>query len=124
SVVSEIRTVDRDGDDLADHLYVGDLGGQIFRVDLNNKATTLGAFAKAPVRLLNLHKTDGKSPRFYDMPSFSIYNEKGSTFAVISIGSGNRSQPLQSYTTTTAGVEYDAIYNLYDKDVARKDLFT
>lgn len=123
SAVSEIRTVDRDGDDLADHLYMGDLGGQIFRVDLNNKATTLGTFAKAPVRLLNLHKADGKSPRFYDMPSFSIYNEKGLTFAVISIGSGNRSQPLQSYTTTTAGVEYDAIYNLYDKDVARKDLF-
>lgn len=124
SVVSEIRTVDRDGDDLADHLYVGDLGGQIFRVDLNNKATTLGAFAKAPVRLLNLHKIDGKSPRFYDMPSFSIYNEKGSTFAVISIGSGNRSQPLKNYTVDATGVEYDAIYNLYDKDVARKDLFT
>lgn len=124
SVVSEIRTVDRNGDDLADHLYFGDLGGQLFRVDLDNKAAALGAFAKAPVRLLNLHKGDGKSPRFYDMPSFSIYNEKGSIFAVVSIGSGNRSKPLQNYTTGTSGVEYDAIYNLYDKDVARKDLFS
>ena len=124
SVVSEIRTVDRDGDDLVDHLYFGDLSGQLFRIDLDNKAPALGAFSKAPVRLLNLHKADGKSPRFYDMPSFSIYNEKGSIFSVVSIGSGNRSQPLLNYTTGTAGVEYDAIYNLYDKDVARKDLFT
>lgn len=124
SVVSEIRTVDRNSDDLVDHLYFGDLGGQIFRVDLDNNAKTLDAFSKAPVRLLNLHKNDGKSARFYDMPSFSIYNEKGSIFAVLSLGSGNRSQPLQNYTVGTAGVEYDAIYNIYDKDVARKDLLS
>jgi len=123
SVVSEIRTVDRDGDDLIDHIYFGDLGGQVFRVDLNNKATKLGGFARTPVRLLNLNNAE-KSPRFYDMPSFSIYNEKGITFAVISIGSGNRSQPLQSYTVGTSGIVNDAIYNIYDKDVARKDLYT
>lgn len=126
SVVSEIRTVDRDGDDLVDHLYFGDLGGQVFRVDLNNKATTLGVFGKRVQRILDLNTetSSGKRPRFYDMPSFSIYNEKGTTFAVISIGSGNRSQPLQSYTVGTTGVSYDAVYNLYDKDVARKDLYT
>lgn len=126
SVVSEIRTVDRDGDDLVDHLYFGDLGGQVFRVDLNNKATTLGVFGKRVQRILDLNTetSSGKRPRFYDMPSFSIYNEKGKTFAVISIGSGNRSQPLQDYTVGTTGVRYDAIYNLYDKDVARKELYT
>lgn len=126
SVVSEIRTVDRDGDDLVDHLYFGDLGGQVFRVDLNNKATTLGAFGKRVQRILDLNTgtSSGRRPRFYDMPSFSIYNEKGSIFAVLSVGSGNRSQPLQNYTVGTAGVEYDAIYNIYDKDVARKDLLS
>src|SRR5690606_5501595 len=126
SVVSEIRTVDRDGDDLVDHLYFGDLGGQVFRVDLNNKATTLGVFGKRVQRILDLNTetSSGKRPRFYDMPSFSIYNEKGKTFAVISIGSSNRSQPLQDYTVGTTGVRYDAIYNLYDKDVAHKELYT
>lgn len=123
SVVGEIRTVDRDGDDLVDHLYFGDLGGQVFRIDLNNKATKLGGFARTPVRLLDLNNAE-KSPRFYDMPSFSIYNEKGDVFAVISVGSGNRSQPLQSYTEGATGIVNDAIYNIYDKDVARKDLYT
>lgn len=125
SVVSEIRTVDRDGDDLVDHLYFGDLGGQVFRVDLNNKAVTLGRFATRVQRIIDLNTdtTAGKRPRFYDAPSFSLYSEKGKTFAVVSIGSGNRSSPLQDYTTGTAGYDHDAIYNVYDKDVADKDLY-
>jgi Tfp pilus tip-associated adhesin PilY1 len=39
SIVSRISTLDRDADGLVDHLYFGDLGGQIFRVDLNNNQT-------------------------------------------------------------------------------------
>ncbi|MBK0064782.1 MULTISPECIES: pilus assembly protein PilY [unclassified Acinetobacter] len=124
SVVSEIRTVDRNGDDLIDHLYFGDLGGQLFRIDLDNNASSLTSFAKTPVRLLNLHENSGKSPRFYDMPGFSIYSNNGETFAVISIGSGNRSKPLVSYTTGAANTNNDAVYNIYDKDVAKKSLFT
>ena len=123
SVVSEIRAEDRNSDGLADHLYFGDLGGQLFRIDLDNTAKTLGAFAKAPRMLLNLNKTNGTSPRFYEMPAFSIYDKAGTTFAVISIGSGNRSNPLIDYTVGTTGQDYDAVYNIYDKDVTARDLF-
>lgn len=126
SVVSEIRTEDRDGDGLADHLYFGDLGGQLFRIDLDNKASSATSFAKAPRLLLNLHKasgTTGTSPRFYEMPAFSIYDYAGSTFAVVSIGSGNRSTPLKDYTVGTSGYDYDAVYNIYDKDVAARGLY-
>ena len=125
SVVSEIRTVDRDGDDLVDHLYFGDLGGQVFRVDLNNNAATLGAFGKRVQRILDLNtgSDDDKRPRFYDMPSFSLYSNSGSVFAVVSIGSGNRSSPLQEYTSGTAGYDNDTVYNIYDKDVADKGLY-
>lgn len=125
SVVSEIRTVDRDGDDLIDHLYFGDLGGQLFRIDLNNKAATIGDFAKRVQRIIDLNTAAAvdKRPRFYDMPAFSLYSENGSTFAVVSIGSGNRSSPLKDYATGTTGYDHDAIYNVYDKDVARKDLY-
>lgn len=119
SVVSEIRSVDRDGDDLIDHVYFGDLGGQIFRTDFNNNEKTIGSWAKAPVRIFNGHKATGKSPRFYDMPAFSLYSNNGSIFAVVSQGSGNRSTPLFA----DSSYDYDAIYNIYDKDVARKDLY-
>ena len=126
SVVSEIRTEDRDGDGLTDHLYFGDLGGQLFRIDLDNKASATSSFAKAPRLLLNLHQASGStgtSPRFYEMPSFSIYDYAGNTFAVISIGSGNRSMPLKDYTVGTTGYDYDAVFNIYDKDVAARNLY-
>ncbi|MFV5593248.1 pilus assembly protein [Acinetobacter junii] len=124
SVVSDIKTADRDNDGLVDHLYFGDLGGQVFRVDLNNNAKTIGEFSKRAIRILNLHQTNGTSPRFYAEPSFSTYKnaENGSLFAVISIASGNRSSPLKGYASGTSNRDYDAIYNIYDKDVARVDL--
>lgn len=125
SVVSEIKTADRDNDGLADHLYFGDLGGQVFRVDLDNKAATIGAFATRAVRLLNLHQTNGASPRFYEAPAFSTYKDpnSGELFAVISIGSGNRSLPLKTYAIGTAGRMNDALYNIYDKDVISRNLY-
>ncbi|MCH7394494.1 pilus assembly protein PilY [Acinetobacter dispersus] len=127
SVASEIRTEDRNGDGLADHLYFGDLGGQLFRIDIDNNALSTATFAKTARRLLNLHQTsgtNGTSPRFYEMPAFSIYDYAGQTFAVISIGSGNRSLPLKDYTVGTANYKYDALYNIYDLDVVRRDLYT
>ncbi|WP_151961564.1 pilus assembly protein [Acinetobacter bereziniae] len=123
SVVSEIRTEDRDNDGLADHLYFGDLGGQVFRIDLDNNSGSNSSLVKKSRLLLNLNSaTAGASPRFYEMPAFSTYKQAGQTFAVVSIGSGNRSAPLKEYTVGT-GYDYDAVYNIYDKDVVADNLF-
>lgn len=129
SVVSQINAVDRDNDGLVDHLFFGDLGGQAFRIDLNNKATTLASFSKRIVRLYNAHTTGGTSPRFYEMPSFSIHSGVDGLFGVVALSSGNRSSPLAGVhridgvdiTTATAN---DAVYVIYDNDVARSDLYT
>ncbi len=126
SVASQIRTIDRNNDGLTDHLYFGDLGGQVFRIDLNNFASTKTKFAKVQ-RILNKHKNDGTSPRFYDMPGFSIYDNqigKKETFAVVSIGSGNRSEPLAEYNLGATSFDYDGMFNIYDKDVAKNDLYS
>lgn len=128
SVVSQIRTIDRDSDGLTDHLYFGDLGGQVWRIDLNNQAgSETDLFARNPTLILNLNK--GKySPRFYETPAFSTYASDGQIFGLVSIGSGNRSKPLSEYThnTTTTGTDtnysYDGVFNIYDKDVARESL--
>ncbi|GAA5630481.1 hypothetical protein Acal02_01081 [Acinetobacter calcoaceticus] len=128
SVVSQINAVDRDNDGLVDHLFFGDLGGQAFRIDLNNKATTHADFSKRIVRLYNAHTTGGASPRFYEMPSFSVHSGVDGFFGVVALSSGNRSSPLAGVhridgvdtTTTTAN---DAVYVIYDNDVARSDLY-
>ena len=137
SVVSQINAIDRDSDGLVDNLYFGDLGGQGFRVDLNNAATGAdasakkGNFAKRVVRLFNEHATDGVSPRFYEMPSFSIHDSDNGYVAAVAFSSGNRSSPLvgavaasgrnnQAGSTVSAA---DGVFVVYDKDVAKTDLY-
>lgn len=116
SIPSRVKAVDRDGDGLVDHLYVGDLGGKIFRVDLNpsHKANdsshkfVLNAFTFADV------KESGKIPaRFYEAPTFTIHTDtKGKKFAVISLASGDRSSPLKSESSAD-----DMILGFYDSGV-------
>ncbi len=133
SVVSQINAIDRDSDGLVDNLYFGDLGGQAFRVDLNNAATGADAsakkanFAKRVVRLFSENVTTGASPRFYEMPSVSIHEDNGYV-AAVAFSSGNRSSPLSGAAgTNQAGSETsatDGVFVVYDKDVARTDLYT
>ncbi len=135
SVVSQINAIDRDSDGLVDNLYFGDLGGQGFRVDLNNAATGADAsakkanFVKRVVRLFDEHATGGASPRFYEMPSVSIHDSDDGYVAAVAFSSGNRSSPLvgtavvngnQAGSTTSAT---DGVFVVYDKDVARTDLY-
>ncbi|WP_336165301.1 pilus assembly protein PilC [Acinetobacter ursingii] len=136
SVVSQINAIDRDNDGLVDNLYFGDLGGQAFRVDLNNAATGADAsakkanFAKRVVRLFSENVTTGASPRFYEMPSVSIHEDNGYV-AAVAFSSGNRSSPLvgavaasgrnnQAGSTVSAA---DGVFVVYDKDVAKTDLY-
>ena len=128
SVVSRLNAVDRNADGLVDHLYFGDLGGQVWRIDFDNTLSSASTepFAKNAIRLLNLHLTDGKSPRFYEAPVFTVYNEPGvGRFAVVNLGSGNRSKPLADYTgdETATGRYADAVYAIYDKDVTNNKLY-
>ena len=136
SVVSQINAIDRDNDGLVDNLYFGDLGGQAFRVDLNNAATGVDAsakkanFATRVVRLFNEHASGGTSPRFYEMPSVSIHEDNGYV-AAVAFSSGNRSSPLvgtaaASGTNNQAGSTVsaaDGVFVVYDKDVAKTNLY-
>lgn len=120
SVVSQINAIDRDGDGLTDHLYFGDLGGQAFRVDLNNNANDAADFAKRVIRLFSEHSRDGKSPRFYEMPTMTIHTDDGDYFAAVSFSSGNRSSPLASDTQSAR----DGVFVVFDNDVTRRDIYS
>ncbi|WP_180084576.1 pilus assembly protein [Acinetobacter sp. YH12145] len=117
SVVSQIKAIDRNNDGLADHLYFGDLGGQVWRVDLNasSNAGDTENFAKRAVRILDM-STAAKVPRFYSTPTFTIHNSVNGYFGVLTIGSGNLSYPM------SAENQNDALYVVYDKDVTKRNL--
>lgn len=117
SVVSQIKAIDRNNDGLTDHLYFGDLGGQVWRVDINasSKAGDTENFAKRAVRILDMSSAS-KVPRFYSTPTFTIHNSVNGYFGVVTIGSGNLSFPM------SADNQDDALYVVYDKDVAKRNL--
>lgn len=109
SIVSEIKTVDRNNDGLIDHLYFGDLRGQAFRVDFSPSTSS---FESQVNRILDLTTT---RKRFYNPPTFTIHSEGT---AVVSFASGNKSQPLHGRTTTASGIDdFDGVFVIYDYDV-------
>ena len=128
SVASDIKTVDRDNDGIVDHIYFGDLAGQAFRVDFKNDGNK-ESFNSQVSQILNLHETNGTSPRFYMAPVFTAHHSagkrEGANIIVVSFVSGNKSSPLLATTdsptstgkTDPLGLQYDALYAIYDYDI-------
>ncbi|WP_163121543.1 PilC/PilY family type IV pilus protein [Acinetobacter portensis] len=115
SVVSQIKAFDRNADGLVDNLYFGDLGGQVFRIDLNNNyGVTTNSFG----RIVRMADFSSQKQRFYEMPALSIHDESDAKFGVISIASGNRSFP-----TNISNTFDNRVYVLFDKELASQALF-
>ncbi|MGP5345348.1 hypothetical protein ACTXLJ_01565 [Psychrobacter celer] len=141
SIVSEITTLDRDNDGLIDHLYFGDLGGQLYRVDLQNSqslSTTAGlnTFVRRVTRVLNtsgdttsdttskalLNK--GLQYRFYAQPSVSFFLPEGANgerVAVVNIASGDRSSPLSRHRNNLT--EANRLFGIIDRDIVDQNLY-
>ena len=134
SVVSEIKTIDRNNDGIVDHLYFGDLAGQAFRVDLNKPENRKYTFNPQVTRILNLHTNDGTSPRFYLPPVFTAHHSangttstgnayvEGGNIVIATFISGNKSSPLlatndSSQKKNSTGLPMDAIYAIYEYDI-------
>jgi len=91
SVPGSISVVDKNLDGLADFLYFGDLGGQIFRVDIDQS----GSKKMAVHRLAQLGGAGASgNRRFYDAPAVVYVVEGGKKKLYVVAGSGYRSHPL------------------------------
>ncbi|HBH33071.1 MAG TPA: hypothetical protein DDW38_00660, partial [Psychrobacter sp.] len=117
SITGAVKIMDRDTDGLADHLYFADLGGQLFRLDLDNVASSPGLASRARV----VHLADFKAnmtqpgPRFYETPVVTIQNhisQQGSSgkFATVTVASGDRSHPLRISDPSTQTVAIELAY--------------
>jgi len=96
SIPSDVNVVDIDVDGVADMLWVGDMGGQLWRFDIDRTAT--GALATAITgAVVGDLGADGieDNRRFFYPPDISlIKDEAGGIFMNVGIGSGWRSHPL------------------------------
>lgn len=129
SIPSDVRVIDLNGDGLADQLYVGDMGGQLWRFDIANGQT--GASLIKGSVILDVNGGNGAGNRMFFYPP-SVALEKtnnGSFYLAVALGSGWRAHPLDtvvqdrfyvlrqplgapsSYTKYTEASLYDATSN-------------
>ncbi|WP_350587785.1 PilC/PilY family type IV pilus protein [Psychrobacter sp. 78a-MNA-CIBAN-0178] len=122
SVVGGITALDRDDDGNIDHLYYADLGGSVYRVDLNAGAANAN-LVKRVVRVLKASSDDQTVPyRFYERPIVSFYTSPyQEIFASVTVASGDRSTPL-SMLRDTDNPNY--LFNLFDYDIAQPSIFS
>ncbi|MEE9320312.1 MAG: PilC/PilY family type IV pilus protein [Granulosicoccus sp.] len=99
SMPSDIRAIDINFDGLPDMMFVGDMGGQVWRFDLNNdrsQSLLLGERITGG-RIAELASdTPGEARRFYNPPDVSLINTDDRQQLAISVGSGWRAHPLDT----------------------------
>jgi len=93
SIPASPKVLDIDGDGLADQVYVGDMGGQIWRFDLNN-GNSAGTLAFGG-RIADFAGDDvANARRFYHTPDLSISRYWGKRYLTLVVGSGYHAHPL------------------------------
>lgn len=114
SIPARIKPLDIDGDGYIDRLYTGDMGGQLWRFDIDNVSnTTAGGLSVVGGVLADL-ATDGSvntARRFYYPPDVALIVQEGQPpFISVVAASGYRAHPLNSDIQ-------DRMYMIRDFDV-------
>ena len=95
SIPSNVKAIDLNGDKVADQVYVGDMGGQVWRFDIDNEhssSSNLVVHGGVIASLSGVAPEDNR--RFYHAPDVSILNDNGSFSLAIVVGSGWQAHPL------------------------------
>ncbi|WP_286816546.1 pilus assembly protein [Marinobacter sp. UBA3607] len=93
SIPASPKVLDIDGDGLADQVYVGDMGGQVWRFDLNN-GNSVDSFATGGPIADFAGDDLANARRFYHTPDLSISSYWGKRYLTLVIGSGYHAHPL------------------------------
>ncbi|GAA6184201.1 PilC/PilY family type IV pilus protein [Aliiglaciecola sp. NS0011-25] len=113
SIPARVSVIDREGDGVADHMYVADMGGQLFRLDIHN-----GSGVSELVTGAVMAKFGGDAAadnrRFFYGPDVSEINLGNDHFYAVAVGSGFRAKPLNS-------VIQDHFYMIKDEGVFNLD---
>ncbi|XOV78880.1 MAG: PilC/PilY family type IV pilus protein [Aestuariibacter sp.] len=95
SIPARISTVDRDSDGLADHLYVADTGGQIFRLDIHNGESGADFITGGVLASLG-GDSAADNRRFYYGPDIGEISLADEHYYAVAVGSGYRAHPLNA----------------------------
>jgi type IV pilus assembly protein PilY1 len=103
SIPSRVTVIDTNADLFADRMYVGDMGGRLWRFDIFNGNTQSKLVAGGVIAALGNggvdDKADENNRRFYNAPDVALIDIRGQEpFYNIAIGSGYRGHPLDATT--------------------------
>jgi type IV pilus assembly protein PilY1 len=114
SIPSRVSVIDLNGDQFADRMYVGDMGGRVWRFDIFNgnsrgSLVTGGVFATLGNGDVGTTAITSNR-RFYNAPDVALIQRRGTEpYFNIAIGSGYRGHPLHVPTR-------DRLYALRDRN--------
>lgn len=113
SIPARISVIDRDNDGLADHMYVADMGGQLFRLDIynGNPASTL---VKGKLLAKLGGDPESENRRFYYGPDVAEVVMGDEAYYAVAIGSGFRAGPLNTAIN-------DNFYMIKDKGIFQRN---
>jgi type IV pilus assembly protein PilY1 len=120
SIPSQVRVLDVNTDGFADRMYVGDMGGQLWRFDIDNSTVDLLANRITGGMIADLQKinplaTPGAADnrRFYYPPDVALnLVPDGPDFLSLAVGSGYRAHPLDTAIEDRMYMVKD--YDIYD----------
>ena len=131
SIPSTVKVLDADGDGYLDHIYVGDLGGQLLRFDINNDNTgssnlisNTGNVVVAQLGVVGHSNTDANDRRFFYPPSIALMKDNVGKYVGIAIGSGNLVNPRGTDINEKFYFikDYKALGGTTDPDIFSQDL--
>ena len=105
-IPSDLRVIDSNADAIADRIYVGDLGGQVWRIDFDDVSTN-NSFEVT--KFANFYSDTDYKPFFYPP---SVSRDQFSEDLLIAIGSGNRDNPVRDRSN-------GSVYVLQDNNPAK-----
>jgi len=128
SIPSDVRVLDIDGNGFGDALFVGDLGGQLWRFDfhLYHSAGDGDLVQGGVLASLSGAESDlSQNRRFFYEPDVALVRDNGERFLSIAIGSGWRSHPLNTKVKDRFYVlRSNDVYNMPDGYGKKTDIDT
>lgn len=109
SVASDVTLVDTDFDGYVDRAYAVDLGGNLYRIDLEKTTASVTTSAITDWGIYKLASLAGGGTRKFFYPPDVVVTP---TFAALLLGSGDREKPLATSST-------DAFFTLYDTQMSK-----
>ena len=111
SIPARIKPIDINGDGYVDRLYAGDLGGQLWRIDIGLDESDALSITGGRIADLAADGSLSDYRRFYNPPDAAVIIESGQApYIAIVAASGYRAHPLQTDN-------HDRVYMIRDTDV-------